>query len=377
VSAVSSPRSVITLRGAFLLSAAAISFSIGIARVDGTLAAMGILVFLLVPLSAWLGKRNVRNTQLYCQAATRTYAGQRFPIQLRVESPDALSDLRFTIQLPGQFSHTCEFDRVPADVSEVRNDLLELPRRGESRELPYRLESDFPLGIWKHTCEGVIAHGLCVYPRPLISKKLTIPGLWRDATAMAGATYGAMAGEIRGLRPWRAGDSLKRIHPAASVRAYARGTGLIVAETDPPGFFPQHVTVLFHSYAGDRAIIRPEMFEKALSYLCGTLRTLWQQSIPATLIADFDGWLEHPCRSRKDLAMILERLARVQRQQGTELHEFQQAQRMLEADSSLIMISDMPVADWRSALVPRRVSTLVLPVNPTTVLRGKPQPTKR
>ena len=118
------------------------------------------------------------------------------------------------------------------------------------------------------------------------------------------------------------------------------------------------------------------MFEKALSYLCGTLRTLWQQSIPATLVADFDGWLEHSCRSRKELTSILERLARVRRQSSTELHEFQQAQRMLEPDSSLIVISDMPVADWRSALVERRMPTLSIAVNPKPQRLGKTSRTK-
>lgn len=369
-----------TLRGALLLAAVTVAFVIGIARTDGALSAMALLGFLFVPLCAWLGKRNLRDLELHCQAASRTYAGQQFSAQLRIELTRANGSARALtahLQLPGQSTHACDFSRVLTAAPVIRDILFDLPRRGQLHELPYLLESDFPLGLWKHSRSGTITHALCVYPRPLVSKKLSIPGLWRDATALAGATYGAMAGEIRGLRPWRAGDSLKRIHPAASVRAYARGTGLIVAETDPPGFFPQHVTVLFHSYAGDRAIIRPEMFEKALSYLCGTLRTLWQQSIPATLVADFDGWLEHSCRSRTELTTILERLARVRRQAGTELHELQHAQRMVEPDSSLIAISDMPLADWRSALVARRVPTVLIPVNLATTVHDKDQRTKR
>lgn len=360
-----SPRSEMTLRGALLLAAAMLALVIGIARTDGTLAAIGLLALLLVPFCAWWGKRNLRGLQLNAQAATHSYAGQAFPVRLQLSrAAGSAQQISVRIELPGQSSHTCEFDSVSADAAAMLDDVFSLPQRGDRKELPYRLESGFPLGLWKHSDSGAMAHALCVYPRPLVSRQLTIPGLWRDATAVAGATYGTMAGEIRGLRPWRAGDSLKRVHPAASVRAYARGTGLIVAETDPPGFFPRHVTVLFHSYAGDRAIIRPEMFERALGYLCGTLRTLWQQSIPATLVADFDGWLEYPCRSRKDLAAILARLARVKRQAGTERHELQRAQLSLDADSSLIMLSDMPVADWRPALIRRAVPTVVVPVTP-------------
>lgn len=362
------PRSELSQRGAVVLAGAALAFIIGIARTDGALASIGLLLALLVPLTRWLGKKNLRHLRLHCQAASRAMAGQPFPALLEMRSEPsggAAHAIEVCIQLPGGSRHVCAFDRIHAGSIATRQEFFALPQRGELRELPYRLDSEFPLGLWKHSRPGVIAHSLCVYPRPLVSKKLSIPGLWREAAVTAGASIASAAGDIRGLRPWRAGDSLKRIHPAASVRAYARGTGLIVAETDPPGFSPRHVTVLFHSYAGDRAIIRPELFERALSYLCGTLRTLCQQAIPTTLTADFDGWIEHSCRNRKELTAVLEHLARVRRQEGTELHELQRAQLLLDGHSSLIVISDMPPDTWRSAMISREMPTLVLPVRPS------------
>lgn len=366
------PRSELSLRGAVVLACAALAFVIGIARTDGALASVGLILASLIPLARWLGRNNLRHLILNCHAAPRAMAGQPFPVLLemqRVSGNARAHAIQACISLPGGSSHFCAFDGIDALSVTPRKESFALPQRGEMRELPYILHSDFPWGLWKHTRLGAIAHSLCVYPRPLVSKKLSIPGLWREASEMAGASIAGASGDIRGLRPWRAGDSLKRIHAAASARGFARGTGLIMVETEPPGFSPRHVTVLFHSYAGDRAIIRPELFERALSYLCGTLRTLSHLAIPATMIADFDGWIEHSCRNRKELISLLEHLARVRRHQGTELHELQRVQRLIEGDSSLIVISDLPTDSWRSALIKREMPSLVLPVRPSAIRR--------
>lgn len=373
------PRSELSQRGALVLASAAVAFVVGLARTDGALASIGLILGLLVPLTGWLGRKNLRHLRLHCQAASRAMAGQAFPVLLvmqRGASGGAAHAITARVQLPGGSSHACTFARIDAGSVATQHDTFALPQRGDAQRLPYLLESEFPLGLWKHALTGAMPHALCVCPRPLVSRKLTIPGLWREAAVTAGASTASAAGDIRGLRPWRAGDSLKRIHPAASVRAYARGTGLIVAETDPPGFSPRHVSVLFHSYAADRSIIRPELFERALSYLCGTLRMLSQQAIPATVIADFDGWIEHSCRNRRELTQLLEHLARVRRQSGTELHDLQRVQRLLDAHSSLIVISDMPPDAWRSALISREMPTLVLPVRPSTMRRDT-TPAKR
>ena len=168
MSAVDSPRSAMTLRGAFLISAAAVALLIGIARADGALAAIGFLAFLFVPICAWLGKRNLRDLHLHCQAASRTYAGQPFPAQLRMELTrvtGAAHSVAVHLQLPGQGTHTCEFASVIAETVAIQDVIFELPRRGKSNDIPFLLESEFPLGLWKHSRPGVMAHALCVYPR--------------------------------------------------------------------------------------------------------------------------------------------------------------------------------------------------------------------
>lgn len=373
------PRAELSQRGALVLAAGAVALVTGMARTDGVLAACALLGMLMVPLAQWLGKRNLRHLVLTCQAAHRATAGQKFPVRwsLRRDPGGAAAvEIDVRVLLPGGARHDCHFPRMEHRDEAQLEECLDLTQRGEVSRLVYQISSLFPLGLWKLTQSGAIEHALRVAPRPVVSKKLTISGLWREGVATAGTSYATNAGEIRGLRAWRAGDSLKRIHPAASARSFARGMSLMVAETDPPGFSPRHVTVMFHSYSADRAIIRPEMFERALGYLAGTMRYLWQQSMPATMIADFDGWLEQSCRNRRELHDLLEHLACVRRQSSTELHELQRIQAQLDPQSSLIVLSDMSPDHWRSAIVRREIPTIILPVQLAGV-RSHPHPKKR
>ena len=366
------PRAELSQRGALVLAGGIVAFLVGMTRADGMLAALALLALLLVPLAYWLGKRNLRGLLLDCQAAHRATAGQKFPVRFflrRSQGAASAAEVQARFFLPGGGRHDCRFARMESGAVAVLEQCLDLKQRGETPRMPYQLSSFYPLGLWKQGQSGFIDHMLSIAPRPVVSKKLAISGLWREGVATAGMSYATNAGEIRGLRAWRAGDSLKRIHPAASARSFARGMSLMVAETDPPGFSPRHVTVMFHSYAADRAIIRPEMFERALSYLAGTLRYLWQQSMPATMIADFDGWLEQSCRNRRELHELFDHLARVRRQSSTELHELHRIQSQLDPQSSLIVISDMPPEHWRSAMIRREIPTLILPVHLTTIRR--------
>lgn len=356
-----------TQRGVIWSGIAFVLLGVGLASSNGLVAAFGLVVLLLLAVCALWGKRNLQACRVTCQSATSCYADTRFPVRITVENPRRFLDafaLQLVISLPG--TSRCEVlaPWIAAGSAADVDTLFQLSKRGHTRELPALIESDFPLGLWKHSRAILLENELSIYPKPLIARNLALSGVLRDARPSAGATFGAQDGEIRGLRPWRAGDSLKRIHPAASARSFARGSGLVVAEADPPGFYPRLVTILFHSYASDRAIIRPEMFERALSYVCGTLRTLVSQGTPVSVLADFDGWVEHRCENRQQLSQVLHRLARVQRCAGTELHDLVRAQSLADADATLLLISDMPVSLWQHAVVKRRVASVILATQP-------------
>jgi uncharacterized protein (DUF58 family) len=365
----SQPRSRISQCGLLFSAAAVVMFLFGMARTDGSLACLALLALILVPLSYAVGKRNLRHREIRCHSSKRAVVGQPFPVSLEIQRGPAIFAARewsIKIDLLGGSTHQMQVERIEAAAITSFQQHFSFSLRGELRRLTYRVESTFPFGFWSHSVEGEIPHFLTVIPRVVVPKKLRMLGWWSEGDVMSGLSHPSSTGEIRGLRAWRAGDSLKRIHPAASVRAYASGGGLMVADMDPPGFSPRHVTVLFHSYAADRAIIRPEMFERALSYLCGTLKFLSQQSIPVSVVADFDAWLEQSCRNRSELKERIDHLATVQRHRGTELHELQRALREVEPRSSLIVISDMPLASWRSVFSQRDAPVIFLPISPST-----------
>ena len=355
----------LTQRGALIMGAGLVFVLIGLSRGDGVLSALGLAAFILLSVAYFLAKNNNKGMLVKCQAAHQVYAGNRFPVRVTIENHRRFVDaftIQVTIFLPGSGECKLAAPWIAANSAADVDAFFPLEKRGHSRTLPITLRSAFPLGLWESVNSLEVAHELIVYPRPLRMASLQLTGMLHDATPSAGSTFGTMHGEIRGLRPWRAGDSFKMIHAAASARSFARGAGLIVAEADPPGFYPKKIAVLFHSYASDRAMIRPEHFEKALSMACGSLRYLLAQAIPTEWVADFDGWLTHQCDNRLQLAGILELLAGAKRSKHTELHELTRACAMIDSDATLLIISDMPISLWQHAVPQRTIKPVIIPV---------------
>jgi hypothetical protein len=127
---------------------------------------------------------------------------------------------------------------------------------------------------------------------------------------------------------------------------------LVVRELDPPGFHPREAVVLFHSFGSDRALIRPDRFERALSLAWGALRHFQGLGIPVRLMADFDGWKARPAGNRRQLGVCGELLARARRAAGTEAHEVQAILSSLDESTGVLILSDMPLASWKSSLGP-------------------------
>ncbi len=120
--------------------------------------------------------------------------------------------------------------------------------------------------------------------------------------------------------------------------------------------------MLFHSFGADGSLIRPDRFEQALSLASGTLRHLHAAGLPARLIADFDGWKEHPAATRAQAGACQEVLARAVRANGTEAHDVQAAAERAGTDESLIILSDMPAAAWRSVFPKRHLPGIAVDI---------------
>lgn len=335
----------------------------GFWRIDGVLAALGVASWCLLGLAAGVGRANLSRLRVTLQAPEKTVAGAHFPLHLGLENPRPFLDafaVAMELEMPGKTRLGGRAAWIAAGSAADLDLRVSLPERAAVDRHPLRLKSGFPLGLFETLRTLDVEHPLLVFPRPVVPRGLRAPGVLADASPQEGASAGEAAGEPRGLRPWRPGDSPRRIHWPASIRARAAGAGPVVREADPPGFNPRSCVVLFHSFGADRSLIRPDRFERALSLAAGALRHLHGLGVPALLVADFDGWKEHPAATRAQLAVCQEVLARAKRAAGTEAHDLQAAAARAGHEQSLIVISDMPVAGWQPVLPKRALPPLAL-----------------
>ncbi len=347
-----------------MLGGLAVAFFIaGLWRVDGVLAALGMAMGCVLGMAWVLARLNLVGLQVACQGPAKARAGAVFVWRVTVVNHRRWLDgfaLRIGVNLAGKTRVGGCAAWVSAGSAADLELRVSIPQRAWVEAQRVSLVSDFPFGCFEVERTMEVAHALCVYPKPRAPRGLSFAGGRMDAPHVGVAVAGEAAGEIRGLRSWRAGDSPKRILWPASLRSMARGAGLVVRDCDPPGFRPVKCAVVFHSFGTDGGLIRPDRFEKALSLAAGTLLHLQGQGMPARWIADFDDWKPRSVGTRAQLANCLEGMARAVRAAGTEAHDLQAALAEIGDDESLVVISDMPVSGWRAAL-PKRKQAAFLP----------------
>ena len=340
-------------RGAVLGGVGVAMIVAGLWRVDGVLAALGLAVWCLLVLCGWIARLNPAVLEVMLQCPEKVQAGVVFPLVITVFNRRRWLDA-FGVRIELNLANRTRCGGLAAWVAagtaadlELRVTIAERTWAGRHR---VRLVSDFPFGFFEAERALKVPHEMCVLPRPVVPRGLWFSGGMLDALQADGVAAGEAPGEPHGLRPWRAGDSPRRIVWPATLRSLARGAGMVVRESDPPGIRPLRCAVVFHSFGTDGGLIRPDRFEKALSLAAGTLRQLHGQGMPVRWIADFDGWRPRPANTRAQVAACLEGLARAQRAAGTEAHDLQAALAGIGDDEGLVILSDMPVSAWRSAL---------------------------
>lgn len=355
----------LTRRGGALLAISLVLLVAGLLRIDGALASLGAAGLLLLVLAWAAGRANLARCLLSLSGPARVFGGTVFPLRLTVHNHrrwlDAF-DLEIDLSLGGDSPVPAHARWTAAGSAADLTLRSSLPARGEFHHHPFRLRSSFPLGLVELRANGHTEAPILVYPRPLTPLELLAPGVLLDAAPLEGSSAGDAPGEPRGLRAYRSGDPVRRFHWGATVRAHARGAQAVVRENDPPGFHPQHAQLLFHSFASNGELIRPDRFERALSLACGTLRHLHSLGIPATFCADFDGWRDLPSTTRIQLSTCLVTLAEARRAPDTEIHDLQAVLSRIPPSRTLIVISDMPADTWRRHLPPRSLEPLVIDI---------------
>lgn len=351
----------LTPRGAILLGASLALITLGFVRLDGVLITLGCSGIILLSGALVLSRLNLKRIAIRVRAPTRVYADSPFDLRVVINDRRAFLDafgLKIDLKLAGQVDiHTFAPWTAADSSSEVRL-RGSIPGRTALAEHPYILESVTPLGLFHVKASGTAHHEILVFPRPLLPKELFTQGALHDASLLPGTTPGSAPGEPRGIRPWQPGDPAKHIHWPASARSLSRRRGLRIRENDPPGFYPQHCTVLFHSFGMSGELIRADRFEWALSLTCGALRYLREQGIPTTFLADFNEWKPLTVTSRHSFANLLVSLARAHRRNDTEAHNLLPVMERIPDDHSIIVLSDMPPDVWEATL-PKRPALVV------------------
>ena len=338
-----------TRRGLILAGLGAALFTVGMWRVDGVMAAMGLAVAALLIVVRISGRENLRGLSLEYRGPRRVEAGKGFSGKVTLRNPRRMLDgfwVDFGVLLLSEKSVSGRVLWLEGGGVAVAESRLVLTKRGCGEIQKGWLRSGFPLGLFTFEKTMAVGAEVGVLPRVNVPKDLRLSGYLLDGPPLGGSGIFGGIGEWRGLREWRGGDPVRRIAWAASLKSESAGRGMLVREDEPPGAQAEGCLVVFHSFGGDGKLIRPDRFEKALELLSGTAAVLQGWGMPVRWVADFDGWEGGEIRTRRQLAQLREKLILAKRAAWTEAHDLSSALATARDNECVVVISDMPRDAW-------------------------------
>ncbi|WP_397453386.1 DUF58 domain-containing protein [Pseudomonas sp. NA-150] len=226
------------------------------------------LTFLLLSLSLLTilhTYRNLSGLVLSAGTARSVFVGEPVVLRLRLESIDREHQ---AIALGWEVTELQAFD-VP-DAGRVDAELgLPALTRGWLRAPRLRVESAFPLSIFRAWSWLDLQQTVLIYPRPIPGAMPLLKGAQPHAEDPGQATQGAGVDDYQGLKAYQPGDSRRRLH----WKAYSRGQGLLIKDfTDVSG---HDLCLDFMALGGD--------IEERLSRLCYWVLALSQRQQPFAL----------------------------------------------------------------------------------------------
>ncbi|MBL8821842.1 MAG: DUF58 domain-containing protein [Planctomycetia bacterium] len=236
---------------------------------------------------------------------TRGREGESVPVKLRIQNRMPWNAWGLGLQITETTQTEASVVRAAGwKTTVIAWDFVPM-QRGEYPLNTPTLYSGFPFGLWKARRQVAISQRLLVWPS-------TVPvGAMPEVTGSdhhEGQVFRNKpgdAGDILGVRPFREGDSLRRIHWAQTAR-YDR---LIVCERQTPGLPAIRITV-----DTDPAIHAGEGSESSREWvirLAASFCTEWL-SQGAQIEAIIQGKLYHAAGGTAQLRKLLDALARVQ-----------------------------------------------------------------
>ncbi|GFM89923.1 hypothetical protein PSCICO_53220 [Pseudomonas cichorii] len=209
--------------------------------------------------------RNLGGLVLSAGLARSVFVGEPVQLRLRLESAGYA---HHAIGLGWDAQGLQQSDVSAEGLTEVE---LTLPAetRGWLRAPRLRVDSVFPLGIFRAWSWLDLEQSVLIYPRPIPGAMPLLQGVQPHAQDDGQATQGAGVDDYQGLRSYQPGDNRRRLH----WKAYSRGQGLLVKDfTDLSG---HELCLDFMALGGD--------IEERLSRLCYWVLELSQRQQPFAL----------------------------------------------------------------------------------------------
>lgn len=347
--------------GVGVLTLALFLLLLGVTKVNGACMAVGLAVGLVFWVVYWLARRNLVGLEVGMEPVGGVCAGVLAGLRLRIAAEQRIADgvdVHVSVRVAGQREVVMEVASVAAGGVEEAEVQVVLPTRGRFGEHPARLRSAFPFGWFEVERWSVVRAPVEVRPRVLSLRQLGDGG---DGLELRGALDAVMGnldagGDWRGLRCWRAGDSMKKIAWPATLRQPPRGVGMewLVREEDPPRPEWGGCLVVFHSWGDRGGLIRMDRFERALSMLLGAVMAVRRMGMRCRWSADFTAWSVAGVDRVGEWNELVSTLVGCERQAGTTWDGVAKAINRASERELVLVISDVPLELWQERLPRRR-----------------------
>lgn len=348
----------LTPRGVGLLAISSLAVIHGCSSTEAGFVQLGLFGLLVLGAAYRWSGLNLRKLSCTRSTPASAFAGQYFPLTLKLTNAGNRLDA-FAVEVEDSIAGPTErglrIGWLQAGGSSTREIQTRLPKRGILHPARVSFESSFPLGLWESRIGLESDLDMTIFPRPVA------PKLFEDASLIAllesneaESTVTDWDGDFHGLREFQTGDRVKLIHWPTSARSHH----LVVRQFDRQ--LPGRVTLVFHSIRPDQKPQSTEVFEGALELLCGMLHQLHQRAIPVDLIASFNQWERMPADTPDRLDAVLRTLATAKRKSERSHHVLHEMLEGTSAGDRVIILSDVPLKEWRDELPELPCVTLCL-----------------
>jgi uncharacterized protein (DUF58 family) len=209
--------------------------------------------------------RNLSGLVLSAGSARSVFVGEPLMLRLRLQSAKRS---HHAIALGWDVTQLQALDVPGAGLAEIDIGLPAL-NRGWLRAPRLRVESVFPLSIFRAWSWLDLQQSILIYPRPVAGAMPLLKGAQPHADDLGEATLGPGVDDYQGLKLYQPGYSRRRLH----WKAYSRGQGLLIKDfTDVSG---HDLCLDFMALGGD--------IEERLSRLCYWVLELSQRRQPFAL----------------------------------------------------------------------------------------------